>query len=152
MITACAAPLLASALAATVAHAQWIGVPTANVPRVDGKVNMSAPAPRLPNGKPDLSGIWISDNTPPGEETPSSGDNLSSGHHMADMGVDMPNGLPYQDWLKPLVAERTANLAIDDPHIRCLPDNFLRAYGLPHLLKFVGIWGGRPGAQAGRGF
>ncbi len=29
------------------------------------------------------------------------------------------------------------NLAIEDPHIRCLPDNFLRAYGLPHLLKFV---------------
>ena len=37
----------------------------------------------------------------------------------------------------PIVKERTANLAIDDPHIRCLPDNFLRAYGLPHLLKFV---------------
>ena len=35
------------------------------------------------------------------------------------------------------VKERTANEAIDDPHIRCLPDNFLRAYGLPHLLKFV---------------
>ena len=27
--------------------------------------------------------------------------------------------------------------SLDDPHIRCLPDNFLRAYGLPHLLKFV---------------
>jgi hypothetical protein len=37
----------------------------------------------------------------------------------------------------PLVKERTANLAIDDPHIRCLPDNFLRAYGLPHMLKFI---------------
>jgi hypothetical protein len=47
------------------------------------------------------------------------------------------NGLPYQQWLVPLVRERTDNLAKDDPHIRCLPDNFLRAYGLPHLLKFV---------------
>ena len=36
-----------------------------------------------------------------------------------------------------LVDERTANQAIDDPHIRCLPDLFLRAYGLPHYLKFV---------------
>jgi hypothetical protein len=45
--------------------------------------------------------------------------------------------LPYQDWQLPIVAERTENLAIDDPHIRCLPDNFLRAYGLPHMLKFV---------------
>jgi hypothetical protein len=28
-------------------------------------------------------------------------------------------------------------VAHDDPHIRCLPENFLRASGLPHLLKFV---------------
>ncbi len=129
--------MLGSCLASTPLFAQWIGVPTANVPRVDGKVAMSAPAPRLPDGKPDLSGIWISDQTPAGEESPSSVDNLSSSRHMANLGVEMPNGLPYQDWLKPLVAERTTNLAIDDPHIRCLPDNFLRAYGLPHLLKFV---------------
>jgi len=56
---------------------------------------------------------------------------------MANIGVDLPGGLPYQPWLVPIVKERTANNAIDDPHIRCLPDNFLRAYGLPHLLKFV---------------
>lgn len=130
------AALLGASLASTVS-AQWIGVPTAGVPRIDGKVDMAAPAPRLANGKPDLSGIWISDTTPPGEVSPSDGDNLRSGRHMADMGVDMPNGLPYQPWLIPLVKERTDNLAVDDPHIRCLPDNFLRAYGLPHLLKFV---------------
>ena len=49
----------------------------------------------------------------------------------------MPGGLPYQPWLATLVEERTANQAIDDPHIRCLPDHFLRAYRLPHYLKFV---------------
>ncbi len=124
-------------LASVPLTAQWLNVPTPGVPRVDGKVDMTAPAPRLPNGKPDLSGIWISDRTEPGEETSSSVDNLASSRHMANLGVDMPEGLPYQPWLVPIVAERTANLAVDDPHIRCLPDNFLRAYGLPHLLKFV---------------
>ena len=57
---------------------------------------------------------------------------------MSNFGVDLPGGkLPYQPWLVPIVKERTDNLAIDDPHIRCLPDNFLRAYGLPHMLKFI---------------
>jgi hypothetical protein len=132
------AALLSLALIAAPASSQWIGYPTADVPRrADGSVDMQAPAPRMPDGRPDLSGIWIADNTPEGEETPSDGFNLSSSRYMADMGVDMPGGLPYQPWLVPIVEEHAANLAINDPHIRCLPDNFLRAYGLPHLLKFV---------------
>jgi hypothetical protein len=120
------------------AMAQWIGYPSAGVQRqADGSVDMQAAAPRLPSGKPDLSGIWISDVTPAGEPTPSDVFTLPSSRHMANLGADMPDGLPYQDWLKPIVKQRTDNLAIDDPHIRCLPDNFLRAYGLPHMLKFV---------------
>ena len=130
--------LLGTSLACTSANAQWIGYASKDVPRnADGTVNMKAPVPRMANGKPDLSGIWIADRTPEGEETPSSVDNIQSSRQMGNLGVDIAGGLPYQDWLVPIVAERTANLALDDPHIRCLPDNFLRAYGLPHLLKFV---------------
>jgi hypothetical protein len=126
------------ALLGIAASAQWIGYPTADVPRrADGTVDMSAPAPRLADGKPDLSGIWISNVTPEGEETPSDVFTLPSSRHMQNIGVDLPGGLPYQDWLVPIVEEHSANLAINDPHIRCLPDNFLRAYGLPHMLKFV---------------
>ena len=118
--------------------AQWIGYPTAEVPRkADGSVDMQAPSPIMSSGKPNLSGIWISDRTPEGEETPSDGISLPSSRHMANLGVDLPDGLPYQDWLIPIVEERTNNLAINDPDIRCIPDNFLRAYGLPHMLKFV---------------
>ena len=57
--------------------------------------------------------------------------------HAVTNGTPGALRLPYQPWLVPIVKKRTDNLAIDDPHIRCLPDNFLRAYGLPHLLKFV---------------
>jgi hypothetical protein len=135
---AAAVVVLGSALAWIPAAAQWIGYPTAGVPRKpDGTVDMRAPTPRMPGGKPDLSGIWISDRTPEGEETPSDGINLPSSRHMANIGVDIPGGVPYRPWLAALVEERTANQAIDDPHIRCLPDNFLRAYGLPHMLKLV---------------
>jgi len=33
----------------------------------DGKPNLSAPAPRASNGKPDLSGVWQTESAPPGE-------------------------------------------------------------------------------------
>ena len=130
--------MLAVLLASAPAAAQWVGYPTAHVPRKpDGKVDMTAPTPRLANGKPDFTGIWISDRTEPGKETISDTSSLPSGRHMQDMGVDMEGGLPYQSWQLPIVKKRTENLAIEDPHIRCLPDFFLRAYGLPHMLKWV---------------
>lgn len=43
----------------TCAQAQWLHYPTPGTPRTrDGKANLSAPAPRASNGKPDLSGVW----------------------------------------------------------------------------------------------
>ena len=150
--------ILATSLASTHLAAQWVKYPTAGVPRkADGKVNMSAPSPRLADGKPDFSGVWMTGepNMPrPGglsspkeaaspkqapNPTDSPGDqsNIRASRQMANIGVDLPGGLPYQPWLVPIVKERTDNLAKDDPHIRCMPDNFIRAYGMPHLLKFV---------------
>jgi len=149
--------ILGTPLASTHVAAQWLKYPTAGVPRkADGKVDMSAPSPRMADGKPDFSGIWTTgepnvrrtgglsspkEATGPREpQSPNDGQSpgdASASRQMANIGVDLPGGLPYQPWLVPIVKERTDNLAKDDPHIRCLPDNFLRAYGLPHLLKFV---------------
>ena len=71
------------------------------------------------------------------EKRPATATTSRPSRYMANFGADFPEGLPYQPWQLPIVKERTENLAIDDPHIRCLPDFFLRAYGLPHMLKFV---------------
>lgn len=121
---------------------QWFHYPSAGVPhKSDGKVSMSAPAPRMTDGKPDFSGIWTT--AEPNRkvsnpaDTPADQTDITASRQMANIGVDLPGGLPYQPWLVPIVKERTENLAKDDPHIKCMPDNFLRAYGLPHLLKFV---------------
>ena len=70
-------------------------------------------------------------------DSPGDQSNIRASRQMANIGVDLPGGLPYQPWLVPIVKVRTDNLAKDDPHIRCMPDNFIRAYGMPHLLKFV---------------
>jgi hypothetical protein len=129
-------------LVGTTLVAQWLKYPTAGVPRTaDGKFDSTAPAPRTPDGKPDLSGIWLtaSPNCPQGSDPAllTCGSELPMAREGINMGVNLPGGLPYQPWLAKLVKERTANDAKDDPHVRCLPDTFLRAYGLPHLLKFV---------------
>ena len=149
--------ILGALLASIPLAAQWVHYPTAGVPRkADGKVNMSAPAPRLADGKPDFSGVWMTGEPnlprPGGLSSPKEADsprqpnpsdnagdpsNIRASRQMSNIGVDLPGGLPYQPWLVPIVKQRTDNLAIGDPHIRCLPDNFLRAYGLPHLLKFI---------------
>ena len=136
---------LAFALSGT-AWAQWLKYPTPGVPKAaDGKPNMSAPTPRTPDGKPDFSGLWLTNSgfCPPSKDPESlmCGPELPIGREGINMGASLPGGLPYQPWLAALVKERTANQAKDDPHIHCLPDTFLRAYSLPHLLKFVQIPG-----------
>ena len=148
--------MLVAAVAGTSApsNAQWVKYPTPGVPRTaSGEVDLSAAAPRLANGKPDFSGVWMTADpacggvggpatvsrllelSPPSLKCPPRGPRMS--REGINMGVDLPGGLPYQPWLAAQVQERIATLAKDDPHIRCLPDLFIRAYGLPHYLKFV---------------
>jgi hypothetical protein len=133
--------------------AQWFKYPSPRAPRTaNGEVDLTAAAPRLANGRADLSGVWMSAEPacvirgtlpvsellkiiPASKKCPPR--TASFSRQSFNLGIDMPGGLPYQPWLAKLVDERTANQAIDDPHIRCLPDPFLRAYGLPHYLKFI---------------
>ena len=88
--------------------AQWIRQSVAGVPRkADGTVDMSAATPRTPDGKPDLSGIWTSDEVDPRRPNvvPNPHDATTS-RRMINLGVDLPGGLPYQPWLAALVKER----------------------------------------------
>jgi len=133
--------------------AQWFTVPSPRAPRTAaGAVDLNAATPRLANGRPDLSGVWMTAEplcvirgtapiaellkmNPPSRSCPPR--TASFSRQSINIGIDIPGGLPYQPWLAALVDERTAKQATDDPHIRCLPDFFVRAYGLPHYLKFV---------------
>src|SRR5688500_1418446 len=142
MRTTLLAATIAVMAASTLAPVQWLHYPTADVPRTaDGKPNLAAPAPRLPGGKPDFSGIWQSARkvacTPEMSRFIDCGAEIGGSPLAMDIGADLPGGLPYQPWAAALVKQRTADNSKDDPHARCLPDNPPRPYGLPHMTKAV---------------
>ena len=125
-----------------VGFGQWVHYPTADVPKkADGSPNLTAPAPRLPNGKPDFSGIWHAAPAMRNPCKPGQGEFIECGTEIGgsrlarDLGGDLPRGLPYQPWAAAVVKQRTADLSTDDPHVRCMPDNPPRTWGLPHLTK-----------------
>jgi hypothetical protein len=123
--------------------AQWLKYPSAGIPRSrDGKVSLTAPAPRTRDGRPDFSGMWMTGNPVPCQRGPGAdflecGIELPISKEGINIGVSLPGGLPYQPWAAEQVKKETAENAKDDPHARCMPDTFLRLYGLPHMQKFV---------------
>jgi hypothetical protein len=133
---------VASFIGASPVVAQWLKYPTAGVPRSrDGKPNLTAPTPRTRDGKPDFSGTWLTADGPPctaGAETfQQCGSELPMSRYGINIGIGMPGGLPYQPWAAQQVKTQTEQNSKDDPHARCLPDTFVRLYGLPHMQKFV---------------
>jgi hypothetical protein len=127
--------------ATTTTAAQWVKYRTPDLPRTpDGKANLAAPAPRMADGRPDLSGMWItapSSALPCGQGLVECGIELPMSREGGNIGASLPGGLPYQPWAAELVKKHMATSSQDDPHGLCLPDTFLRAYGLPHIIKFV---------------
>lgn len=125
-----------------VGFGQWLHYPTADVPKnPDGSPNLTAPAPRLPDGKPDFSGIWHAARrnpcTPEASRFIPCGIEIGGSPLARNLGLDLPGGLPYQPWAAELVKQRSGDDGIDDPHVRCLPDNPPRPWGMPHLTKAV---------------
>lgn len=124
--------------AASVAFGQWIHYPTPGAPRTaNGLLDMKAATPKLADGKPDFSGLWhtATINQCQPETGLFCGNTEIGGSPLAlDIGRDFAGGLPYQAWAKELVKQRHAK---DDPHVRCLPDNPPRTWGMPHLTKLV---------------
>ena len=125
----------------TVASAQWINYPTAGVPKgKDGKPNLSVPAPRTAEGKPDFSGMWMIGEALPCPKllTDDRGECLEKmpiSQFAADLNKAVPGGLPFQPWALEILRQRKESGV--DPHVQCLPSNFPRMFTLPHITKFV---------------
>lgn len=118
--------------------AQWFDHPTQGVPRLpNGKPNLSAPAPRASDRKPDLSGVWqLEANT----SAAIIGD-YPAGPEFLDLGAKLPGGLPYQPWAAELVKKRSADFAKDDPVSWCRPSGAVRLLTFPPPRKIIQIPG-----------
>ena len=121
---------------------QWLKYPTDGVPKnADGTPDRTAPTPRLPNGKPDFSGLWHATNPARcgggGSQFIECGNEIGGSPLGGNLGRNLPEGLPYQPHAAKLAKERRADDSRDDPHVRCLPDNPPRAWTLPHLTKIM---------------
>jgi hypothetical protein len=115
--------VLLTSLTAPVA-AQWFDFKAPGVPRLpDGKVNMSAPAPRTADGKPDLSGVWQAGRA-----------------SQYGLDYDVTQNLKPEDvqpWARALRFKRAQDFRKDSPLAHCMPVSvpFLNFRGLSQIVQ-----------------
>src|SRR5262245_27632768 len=114
----------ASLLPTSVA-AQWLNYPTPGTPRLpDGTPNLSAPAPRTADGKPDLSGVWRG----------------AGPFYRFNIAEDL-NPEDVQRWAEALFLQRVRDSRKDSPLARCLPVSipFHNFFNMTRIVQTPGL-------------
>src|SRR5215470_132188 len=119
--------ILAFALSPQALRAQ---TPPKPAPNSVAKAPARKAIPRMPNGKPDLTGVWQGGSTQRGSwEEANTGTGVGGSGRDAAAPValssnDRPagrDGAPYQPWAAQKVLEAFNRRGIDDPTSKCLP-------------------------------
>jgi hypothetical protein len=145
--------------------AQWTDYPRKGIPRnPDGTVNLTAPAPRTADGKPDFTGTWANGRgggggggrgaaQPAGQAAggrggrgaaPATGpaaaapaQNAIPTASFGNVAGNMQGGLPMQPWAAELVRKRQADNSKDNPDALCLPMGFMQFHTHPQPRKMI---------------
>jgi hypothetical protein len=125
MVLSAAALVTSASLLSTTAAAQWFNYPTPGTPRLpDGTANLSAPAPRTADGKPDLSGVW----------------RAAGPLYRFNIAEDLAPE-EVQPWAEELFLRRVRDSRKDSPLARCLPVSipFHNFFNLTRIVQTPGL-------------
>jgi hypothetical protein len=118
--------------------AQWLHLPSRGVPRnPDGSPNLTAATPKMPDGRPDFSGMWIARDKAPCQERPEAipcAQQFRQTPQVFNIAAGLKEGLPLLPEAVELVKRRQKEI---DPHTRCMPPNFPRAWAFPEYQKIL---------------
>jgi hypothetical protein len=122
------------AILSTSVAAQWALRPQSGIPKgADGKPNSTAPAPRMADGKPDLSGIWMrTERTEKPGSAPAGRPPLAT---FGNVSAGMKEPLPFQPWVADVLKKR-AN-GFDNPDALCLPQGPLQYHLDPQPREII---------------
>jgi hypothetical protein len=138
-----AAVALAAVAAAIPTRAQWPSDSS------KAKPDLNAPTPRMPDGKPDFSGVWDAVRMGRGGAGRGRGQTATAvqppapttdGPPVATFGniaANMKGGAPLQPWAAELLAKRKADHSKDNPDAHCLPMGLMQFHLHPQPRKII---------------